>query len=273
MSIEIKKQSHLFRKSAYNLLLDILRYNVYANHFPNKSDAAVIKKFNQMSKEWGFLGDFNYFVTKCMNYNETPPFINLADSGIWEAQGCTLSVTDSITGIRSDEFDAIALSSYQGLFYESFKLYEDALKDSTFIFFKSSIIAGISSIEAFIRHKAEQYNVYNKQDVLIDNSNNKISFIDKFDIWIPKMTAEKFDKSTCEWDALKKILNFRNNESIHLKGTYGTNYSELERLMNIYKYAIPGILRKLHIHFKMIIPSNIIIASYYPEISIFQKAT
>ena len=178
MSIRIAIQPRLYRKSAYNLVLDILRYNTLANKFPNKGDSAVIKMFNQYSKEWNMLGDFNYFVEKCRDYNTTAPFENLVDSGLWESQGATLAVTDNITGETSSGFDVIALTPYQGLFYDSFKLFQDSLKDNTFILFKSSIVSGISSIEAFIRQKADHYNTHNPQDLLIDNKENKVSFYD-----------------------------------------------------------------------------------------------
>ena len=87
------------------------------------------------------------------------------------------------------------------------------------------------------------------------------------------MTGEKYDKSRREWQSLKKFISFRDNETVHLKGTYGYKYDDLETLLNLYKFAIPGILRQLHIHYHMMIPSNIIRASYYPEISIIKNIT
>ena len=271
MGVQIVVQKKISRKSSHNLVLDILRYNTLSNNFPNKSDSAVIRKFNILSKELGLLGDFDYFVEKCRDYSTSAPFENLADSGIWTAEGGTLSVTDKITGETHGDYDAIAINAYQGLFGESMELFKASLAENTYSLFRSSIVSGVSSIEAFIRQQAKYYNKINPQEPLLDDFNSKISFYDKFNIWLPKMTGNHFDKSGREWEALKKIITFRDNEVVHPKGTYGYNYDEIIALINLYKYGIPGILRQLHVLFKMTIPSNIIRACYYPEVSLVRN--
>jgi len=269
MGTKITVQARMYRRDAQNLVLDMLRYNTLSHQFTNKSGSSVIKRFNGLSKDWELAGDFSFFVEQCRDYLTSAPFENLADSGVWHAEGSTLSVTDSVTGQSQGGYDTMALTPYQGLFNDSLQSFKNSLVNDTYNLFKNSIVNGIASIEAFLRQMADYYNHKNPQTPLLDNHENKVSFIDKFDKWIPTMTGRNFNKGGQEWASLKILIGFRDNNAVHLKGAYGFKYSELLSLLNIYKYGIPGILKLLLIHFNIDkIPSNIIRACYFPQISI-----
>lgn len=74
----------------------------------------------------------------------------------------------------------------------------------------------------------KKYNIpINKKDILIDNKQNKVSFENKIDDWIPIITGKKFDKSDKEWESFLKLKKFRDDYDQHFKGFYCFEYENI----------------------------------------------
>lgn len=164
-----------------------------------------------------------------------------------------------------------ALSTVDALFFDSYTYFVKSVEESNIPDFISSVNKGISAIEYSLRKAAENYNIINGGNILIDDINNKVSFNDKIDKWIPTITGKKFDKSTKTWESFQILREFRNDKDQHFKGLYGFNYDNKLKLMNIYKHGIASMIFELEKMFGNRISSLIIRAKYFPTINLVKE--
>ncbi|MHA2403773.1 MAG: hypothetical protein ACXADH_12330, partial [Candidatus Kariarchaeaceae archaeon] len=128
------------------------------------------------------------------------------------------------------------------------------------------------SIEAYIIHRVELWNRDNPHDCLTDSPAHKVSFDDKVDVWIPKMTGgKKLDKSIRNWMHFLDLRKIRDHVSIHPKSDgFGSSFSDLAEKINIFRTGIAGTLIQLHLLFHEKIPAIIIRAFYAPEVEVVE---
>ena len=115
---------------------------------------------------------------------------------------------------------------------------------------------------------AKGWNDKNPGDALVDSKQQKVSFEDKFDVWIPKMLGGKFDKSTAMWAGLKELARIRDRGAHPKSAGIGTLYEDLANLVNMFREGAAGTQIQLHYMFGVPVPSSIIRAHFLPDVEV-----
>jgi hypothetical protein len=218
--------------------------------------------------------DFQRLVEQCRSFSENVPYLeNLAGSTLTVSSGTKAAVVDRQSGEEKCAVEGpgeIALSTYWAHAETSVKSRTRAVEASSFSELQIAITNGIASIEAFVSHRAEIWNTSNPQDKLIDSFAGKVSFSDKIDVWVPKMTGgHNLDKSLRNWTDFQELRKIRDDVSIHPKASgMGTSYAELSKNLNLLKTGIGGLLIQLHLLFGERIPAVIIRLFFAPEVEV-----
>ena len=130
----------------------------------------------------------------------------------------------------------------------------------------SALSSGIASIESFLRARVLEWNKTHPDDQLIDSRDTKVSFDDKIDRWIPKMTGRKLDKSGKRWQAFKLLRAIRDDHAIHPKESgHAVPFARLVEVINLFADGVAGLLLDLHIHFNQKTPRIIIRDAFAPK--------
>ncbi|AYV34220.1 hypothetical protein [Erysipelothrix rhusiopathiae] len=269
-----ERKNKITVKSATMIILENMQYSNYSSmevlrRSPQKSKTQLEKFYNFNNKV-----SLREEAEKGKNYEYRFSIENILDFGTkW--QGTSIRPIKIIDGESYEakvphNADVIAMVSYEAVFEDSYKSLEQSVSGISIIdsypLFLSAVNKGIAAIEASIRDGLDTYNVRHPNDMLVDNFENKVSFNEKIDIWIPKITGKKFDKSTIVWDSFLKLKKLRNDNDQHIKDAYGFSSDEVLKLMNIYKYGIAKFLFELDRLFDRRTSSLIIRAQYFPEI-------
>jgi hypothetical protein len=129
--------------------------------------------------------------------------------------------------------------------------------------FLTAISDGIASIEGYITYQADRRGGKKFKD----SKQEKVSFEDKINEWIPQITGRKLDKGGVNWNHHKELRGIRDNFQAHPKThLYGITYSEICRRMNLFRTGIAGLLFDLHLAFNDLVPAQIIHGYFLPEI-------
>jgi hypothetical protein len=129
--------------------------------------------------------------------------------------------------------------------------------------FLTGISEGIASIEGYINYRADRIGGQQFKD----SKQQKVSFENKIDEWIPQITGRKLDKSGVNWKHHKGLRNIRDDFQAHPKThLYGNAYSEICRRMNLFRTGIAGLLFDLHIIFNDLVPAQVIHGYFLPDI-------
>jgi hypothetical protein len=138
---------------------------------------------------------------------------------------------------------------------------------------QSAIVKGIGSLEAFINARADRWNKTHPEDQLLDSRQKKVSFEDKVDIWIPKLTGgAKLDKSGTMWRHFVALRGIRDDEAIHPKAVgFGISYRDLAKNINMFRLGIAGFLFELHLLSYVTVPRAVIRAMYAPEVEAVEQ--
>lgn len=220
--------------------------------------------------------DFQQLVEECRDFQSRVPFFENLIGSTWEVTGPgKASTIDLATGkehVSVDGPGTITLSTYWSQFETAVAALERAISNASYADLQSAVVSGIASIEAYINHRAELWNRTNPDDQLLDTKAQKVSFEDKIDKWIPKMTGgKKHDKSIRNWADFKLLHQIRDNVTIHSKSSsHGTSYQGLANTINRFKTGIAGLLVQLHLLFNEKIPAIIVRNYYAPDVEISQ---
>ncbi|MDP2853828.1 MAG: hypothetical protein Q8O28_06245 [Smithellaceae bacterium] len=220
--------------------------------------------------------DFEKLVDLCRNFKENVPYFENLVGSTWSiSAGCKAAVVDKVGGKEKCVVEGpgtITLSTYWAHAETAYKARTDTVEASSFTELQTAIVSGMASIEAYINHRAELWNNTNPKEMLADSFTKKVSFDEKVDVWIPKMTGgTKLDKGTRNWMDFQELKKIRDNVSIHSKVSgMGTSFAELAKNANIIRTGISGLLIQLHILFKERIPSVIIRFFFAPEAEVVE---
>ena len=179
------------------------------------------------------------------------------------------NVTGQDTFIMSGPGTA-TIDGYWSIFESSQDALDRAIKRSSQVDLLVAATQGVASIEHYLRRRVEVWNSANPTDQLVDSFQSKVSFDDKIDDWLPKMTGgTKLQKGTGEWAEFKRIRAIRDNSNVHPKGaSLGVSYRDLAEQINLFRTGIAGLLIRLHLLFDDPIPRIIIRARYAPEVEV-----
>jgi hypothetical protein len=174
---------------------------------------------------------------------------------------------------NDENTETIITSSYEHAFSTAVDHLDRAVSDASFSALQSAVVHGIASIEAFVNYRAGVWNEANPATQLIDSKQQKVSFDDKIDEWIPLMTGGvKLDKGNEHWQEFKRLQALRDNATIHIKDQRLTvSHAELAELINAFSSGIAGLQFDLHILCKNIVPSAIIRARYAPPCEVVSR--
>lgn len=251
----LQRKSKLSRKEAYNLIITM---TMFGEHPANVKQGFPVSSEEEI-KQWFQDNDYNFdkVVEECRDPDETIPLVENMIGSVF-------------TMIGDDETETIITSNYQAAYEIAAQHLERALTEVSFSELESAIVRGIASIEAFINYRAERWNAQNPSAMLLDSKENKVSFDDKIDKWIPIMSGgRKLDKSDRYWSDFKRLRGIRDNLTIHSKTLGHTvKYSEMADLINVFRTGIAGMLIPLHLLCRSWIPSQIIRGYYTPEVQL-----
>ncbi|MCH7732618.1 MAG: hypothetical protein IIB44_08910, partial [Candidatus Marinimicrobia bacterium] len=160
--------------------------------------------------------NFNELVENCRDTNKSIPYFeNLIGSTWGISSGAKAALVDKKTGEKKVEIQGpgtISLSTYWAHFETAKKAITNSVELSSFSEYQIAIVQGIASIEAYLNHRVELWNKDHPADKLVDTTTNKVSFKDKIDIWLPKMTSgKKLDKSLNYWMHFLELRKVRDH--------------------------------------------------------------
>ena len=254
------------RRKAQDMILAMVKYsNGSSSRF--KTDADVKRYLATL----GY--DFNDLVRKSMeDYNCPIPTENLLGS-TWKISGGTATIISAgRETLKIEGPGEITQKAYWGIYEESIGQLKESISCGSYTKCQSAISLGISSIEAYIGYRVEQWNEVHPTEALIDSKENKVSFDDKINYWIPHMTKnKKLDKSNKIWQDYKILRDIRDNTTVHAKkSSYGVSYDDLTDLIGKYSFGISGMLMELHKLFNDPIPPAIIRNFYAPPVTMLE---
>jgi hypothetical protein len=264
----LQYEKKLTRLGAQDMILHIAKFGNHNINVHLKSDADVKRFFLAQ----GY--DFQLLVERCRNVVNAVPMVENLIGSSWNFQtdgSAEVSVT-SVTG-EEQSFQGsgtLALSSYWAQVESCCKSRDRAVLESSYVDFQSAVVQGIAGIEAYITHRVKIWNHNNPNNALIDSKQTKVSFDDKIDDWIPKMSGGKrTDKSNNDWRHYKRLRSVRDDVALHPKTmSMGVSLQQLAENINMLRAGIGGILIQLHRIFNEKIPAIIIRARYTPEVKV-----
>lgn len=179
----------------------------------------------------------------------------------------------SVTGIKAGgedflvkfegESGHVVMSEYLDIFENAAAELERSVQGNSHRAFLTAISDGIASIEGYITYQADRRGGKKFRD----SKQEKVSFEDKINEWIPQITGRKLDKGGVNWNHHNQLRSIRDNFQAHPKThLYGITYSEICRRMNLFPTGIAGLLFDLHIAFNDLVPAQVIHGYFLPAI-------
>lgn len=201
------------------------------------------------------------------------PFENLLGSG-WSFNAgdsgyATYTDSEGNEVVTMNESGTMVTATDAALFEKATEDFERSLKEMSYTEFLSAIANGLASVEAYVSHKAYQYNVPTSGKELVDDKDHKVAFEDKIKVWVPTMAGAKLDLGGKNWPHFKRLKGVRDTEHTHSKTpALNISYRELCKLLNLFRSGIAGMLLDLYAHFGDTVPSIVVKYAFHPEIKL-----
>jgi len=267
-----RRTTRIGRRSAHDLVLTTAKYGDHGpGPHPRFQTDAEVKRFYERA---GL--PFQEVVERCRDFTRPVPMLeNLLDSShvfVQAGGGGSVAVVDSREEeiAKLEEPGVLVMSSYQHLFQTAAKALDRAIEEGSWGEFLSALSNGIASIEAYLNHRAEQWNKRHPEEQLLDSKASKVSFEQKIEVWVPKMTrGGKLDRSDEVWRDFLVLRSLRDHEAIHPKRAVGgVTYQQMAEHMNRFRSGIGMLLVRLHLLFNERIPSRLVRAAYAPNVEV-----
>jgi hypothetical protein len=217
--------------------------------------------------------DFSELVDSCRDPNESVPFFeNLLPAGWSASPGASITVTDSVTGKVRAELGPSGGTFFPDMYAATFEqAHADWLASIELVSpikFLAAATAGVAAIESYLMHRTRIWNELNPADPLLDSHTKKVSFDDKLDDWIPKMTGgARLQKSDVVWADFRVLRSIRDDGWVHQKqSALAMELNDLVTQLNRFRNGIAMFLIRLHQLFRERIPRLIIRAAYSPDV-------
>lgn len=258
------------RRGAHDMVMMMAKYS---NHGikgdPFKTDADVKRYL------WEDGYDYRDVVEYCRDKDAHVPGMENLIGAVYtiDSSGGSVSYMDksgeeTILG-EDDGPGRFTYPSYAGLFEKAVKDFDRCLDSADYDEFLSCISFGVSSVEAYLHQEGKVYNKRYPWRELIENKQNKVSFDDQIDEWIPIMTGgKKLDKGDQRWQHFKRLRGIRDGNQAHVKvAVLGASYNLLGELLNCFSTGIAGMLLALHVLFDdRKTPATIVRHAYLPPV-------
>ena len=274
-TIKLQRKKMIARRAAHELILTMAKHGNHSLDIEYRisfvTDADV-KRFLSAQDM-----DFQDVVQKCREFKKSVPFFENLIGSTWHVLGgAKVTRVDANTDKKDLEVKGpgtITMLIYWTQYEEAENALDQAIENSSFIKFHSALVLGIACIESYIRYRTQKWNKTHSNDLIQDSKNQKLTFDDKIDLWIPKMTGGKrLDKSIINWSNFKNLRKIRDDNVIHSKSSgYSISNQKLAEYINKFKTGIARLLVQLHMLFNEKIPSRIIRGTYAPDVEIVEK--
>lgn len=267
---KLRLRPKISRRASHEMILMLAKYGNHGDKSVFRTDADVKRYLERRGI------DFQRLVEQCRSFGENVPYFeNLVGSTWIVSTGAKAAVVDRPGGEEKCFVEGpgtIALSTYWAHAETCYKSRTLAVEGSSFSELQTAITNGMASIEAYINHRAEIWNTSNTQDKIVDSFANKVSFSDKIEVWVPKMTGgPNLDKSVRNWMDFQELRKIRDDVSIHPKASgMGTSFADLSKNINLLRTGIGGLLIQLHMLFREGIPAVIIRLFFSPEAEVIE---
>lgn len=206
---------------------------------------------------------------ECRNYfrASVPVFENLLRS-TWEAVG-NVAAVDAETGDASATLSGagwIYISTYRHGFDYAVRLLCRGVHEQDLGDINAAFVHGVVSLDAYFLCHTPRWNKEHPEDQLLDTSKHRTSFKQKLETWLPKLTGVKFPFDGDTWRDFTYLQGIRHDEVIHPKSDAGAvTLEDLAKRVNTFRTGIADFLYRLHLPFRMRVPSSIIRACFLPE--------
>jgi hypothetical protein len=263
----LRQRDKISRRQTKELVLDMARNGDHSHSNIKFGPDADVKRFFKHNRY-----DFDAVVEECRDFSVHVTFFeNLAD-GEWyvHGEGVKGSVISMHSGKEISSINGPGIlnnSLYKSSYNQAYKSMREISNNASISVLLDLIVAGVTSIEAYIAHRVYLWNEKNPEAMLIDSKDRKITFDEKIDKWIPLMSnGKKIDKSESVWNDFKRLQKIRDDVAIHPKTpSCGMSYIDIAQQLNMFKSGIAKLLFQLHGIFNERVPAKIIRGKYYPE--------
>ncbi len=269
MSHEFRFKDKRSKNQARKLILTMAKYGDHEHQLRcDLSNEEGVKEFYRLN---GY--NFEVEVEKARKWwAHLPAMVPIFD--VRRMNSFTLGgAPGSVTGIKAggDDFlvkfegetGHVVMSEYLDIFENAVEELVRSVERTRYRTFLTGISEGIASIEGYISYQAD----HRGGQQFRDSKQQKVSFEDKIDKWIPQITGRKLDKSGVNWNHHTQLRNIRDDFQAHPKThLYGITYSEICRRMNLFRTGIAGLLFDLHMTFNDLVPAQVIHGCFLPEI-------
>jgi hypothetical protein len=254
------------RRASHDLILAFVRYGNHLNQRDYPTDADVKRQFLRNGI------DFDRLVDECRSPDRPVPHYENLIGSTWQTIGSVeVALVDRVTGDEQHVLTGsglVAPDNCWAIFEGACEDVHRAVAKASYIELQGAIVKGIASLEAFINARVDRWNKAHPEDQLLDSRQNKVSFEDKVDIWIPKLTGgAKLDKSGAMWRHFLALRTIRDDAAIHPKAVgFGISYADLAKNINLFRLGIAGFLFQLHLLFRVTVPRAVIRGMYAPDV-------
>jgi len=176
---------------------------------------------------------------------------------------------DGVTTVTMDSPGMITTSQYEASFQRAVGYIDDAIARADSGPMLDALVAGVASIEAYVRHRAAIWNAGHPNDQLTETPPMRIPFDDKLRDWIPRMTAgRRLDMSDQVWQDFDRLRSIRDRTQVHAhEASFGFTYSEMADIANRFGNGVAQLMRRLHLLFGEQIPPVVLRACYMPQVT------
>lgn len=159
-------------------------------------------------------------------------------------------------------------SEYQAHFEAACNSRDRAVNNGSYFDLLDCISRGFASIESFLNHLASCWNEQNPDDLLVDNTRQKVSLESKIFKWLPKISSDfSLNKQSKHWSDFKALKRVRDNQSTHPKESYrAIDAKMMARLLNAFRGGVAMQLLEYHAATGLSVPGCIINAVYMPDV-------
>ncbi len=264
------KKRKLSSNQVQKLIFDLAFLGQFTEPYLNTEDE-VVDFFNRQDNSGYY---FDAIVEHCRDYSNVVPLIEdtLGSSFTCDIGKYNGKILLSKREISVEGPGILHMSNYLFQFSYSFGKLNYGIDNASILDIQTAFVFGIASIESFINEKAQRWSDNYPEDTLIDTREQKASFVQKIDEWLPKLTCRNFDKTGEIWNHFQTLQNYRDNEIIHSRNSaFGITFGDMVELINKYKAGIAGFHKELHLLFEQHVPHRIIRAMHFPIIEISKE--
>lgn len=267
MPVKLKYKDILFRKEAEEMIVMFARHGNHPFNINFKTKKEIIRYFTNKGV------DFQKLVEDCRNPKNLVPNFENALGSTWKTSsdgdgkiGLVDKVTEEeVVSIKGD--GELITSKYMSLIEDASEARDRSVAKGSLSEFLTAASKGVSSIEAYLRHRVSIHNKMTANKTITQFTIKKMSIDQMMDELVPIMSGKKFIKSDICWHHFKKLQQYRHNEEVHPKcSAYAIQFGELATRLNLLRTGISGLLINLHLIFNERIPREVIRMRFAPDV-------